>query len=64
MENKIEMLKQVSDLINTLTFVQSSLLEDDNLRTEVFIDHACRELSYIKYDYKKNTAEREQLESK
>jgi len=64
MENKIEMLKQISDLINTLTFVQSSMLEDDNLRTEVFIDHACRELSLIKYDYKKNTAELEQSNTK
>lgn len=64
MENKIKTLKQVSDLINTLTFVQSSILENDNLRVEVFIDHACKELSYIKYDYKKNTAELEQLNTK
>jgi len=64
MENKMKMLNQVNELISTLTFVQSALFEDDNHKSELYIDHACKELSYIKYDYKKNTSETKQLNTK
>ena len=64
MENKMEMLNQINELISTLTFVQSALLEDNNYKSALFIDHACKELSYIKYDHKKNISETEQLNTK
>ena len=64
MENKMEMLNQVNELMSTLTFVQSALLEDDNHKAEIYIDYACKELSLIKYDYKKSIAELEQSNTK
>jgi hypothetical protein len=64
MENKMEILNQVNELISTLTFVQSGLLEDNNHKAEIYIDCALQELSYIRYEYKKSIAELEQSNTK
>jgi hypothetical protein len=60
----MEILNQVNELISTLTFVQSGLLEDNNHKVEIYIDCAFEELSLIKFDYTKSIEELEQSNTK
>ena len=48
MQNQMEIITQVNELMNTLTFLQTSVIEDDSLRAKAFVDHCQHELTTIK----------------
>lgn len=48
MENQMEIIIQVNELMNTLTFLQTSVIENDILRTKAFVDHCQHELTTVK----------------
>lgn len=54
MRNQMEMITKVNELMNTLTFLQTSIIEDDSLRTQVFIDHCQSELTTVKEMFNNN----------
>ena len=48
MENQMEIIIQVNELINTLTFLQTAIIENETLRAKAFVDHSQHELTTIK----------------
>lgn len=48
MQNQMEIITQVNELMNTLTFLQTSVIEDDSLRAKAFVNHCQDELNTIK----------------
>ena len=64
MEKKLELISMVNETINTLTFLQTSIIEDDDFRVDAFTTHAVRDLRIFKESYTEYLTEREQLESK
>lgn len=48
MQNQMEIITQVNELMNTLTFLQTSVIEDDSFRAKAFVNHCQDELNTIK----------------
>lgn len=48
MENQMEIITQVNELMNTLTFLQTAVIENDSIRTKAFANHCQHELTTIK----------------
>ena len=64
MEKKLELIGMINETINTLTFVQTAIIEDDNFRVDAFTTHSVRDLRIFKETYIEYLTELEQLNTK
>jgi len=61
MEKKLELIGMINETINTLTFVQTAIIADDNYRVDAFTTHSLRDLRIFKETYVEYLTELEQL---
>jgi hypothetical protein len=61
MEKKLELISMINETINTLTFLQTAVLEDDKFRVDAFTTHSLRDLRIFKETYLEYLTELEQL---
>jgi len=54
----------INETINTLTFVQTAIIEDDDFRVDAFTTHSLRDLRIFKETYIEYLTELEQLNTK
>jgi len=64
MEKKLELISMINETVNTLTFVQTAIIEDNDFRVDAFTTHSLRDLRIFKETYKEYLTELEQLKTK
>ena len=64
MEKKLQLISMINETINTLTFLQTAIIEDDDYRVNAFTTHTLKDLRVFKELHIEYLTEREQLESK
>lgn len=64
MEKKLELIAMINETINTLTFTQTAIIEDDSVRVNAFTTHSLKDLRAFKEYYVEYLTELEQLNTK